>query len=33
MSEIEYWLTTTCLVVVAALNIFILGFLLVGYML
>ena len=32
MSELGYWLTTTGLVVIAALNIFILGILLEGYM-
>mgnify|MGYP003630992219 CR=1 FL=1 len=32
MSELGYWITTTCLVVVAALNVIIMGVLLMGYM-
>tara|TARA_R110002124_G_scaffold145903_1_gene311166 strand:- start:221 stop:481 length:261 start_codon:yes stop_codon:yes gene_type:complete len=32
MSEIGYWITLTCLVALAALNLFIWGFIFMGYM-
>ena len=31
MTELEYWLTTACLVVLAALNVLIMSTLLMGY--
>ena len=31
MNELEYWLTTACLVVIAALNVAMMGVLLMGY--
>jgi len=31
MNELEYWVTTGCLVLLAALNVLIMGILLMGY--